>query len=220
MIEKDSTSQAWIESLKLFTTSAQLNRFDSRLGPCVEVEDLLIKVRRPRSNEDLGHLYQHTISSIIDSYGNGFLDPNNIENSTNSKRLYAWKKGVRQAEGQVDESSLDQISRVVDRLKNEPESRYNIVVFWDPEIDWTHPNPVSPLTAHFRIRSKRLHSTLAVRSVDAWLGALPMFMGFTRLHERLARRSNYEVGTVSFFTMSYHIYEMDLPMIQDVQEAE
>ena len=99
-----------------------------------------------------------------------------------------------------------------------PESRQNIVAFWDPEIDWDHPNPVAPLLASFKAPSAALHSTLIVRSVDAYLGTLPMFLGFVKLHDRIARESGIAPGSTSFLVWSYHLYEMDLPRIQDLIE--
>jgi thymidylate synthase len=218
MIETDSISQAWIEGLKLFKGGdLHRYRYDSRLGPCVEIENLFFRIRKPRHNEDLTRLYPRSLSSVIDGYVGSFLDPDNIENSTNSKRLYEWKKGIGNSESRsTDEKTLNQISRVVDRLRDAPNSRQNIASFWDPEIDWEHPNPVAPLLATFKARSYALHSTLIVRSVDAYLGTIPMFLGFVKLHDRIAREARIEPGSTSFFVWSYHVYEMDLPEIQDL----
>jgi thymidylate synthase len=218
MIETDSISQAWIEGLRLFKATP-LNRYDSRLGPCVEIENLLVRIRKPRHDEDLTRLYPSRLSSVIDSYVGGFLDRDNVENSTNSKRLYEWRKGGdSRISSTGDGKRLNQISRVIDRLMKKPESRQNIVAFWDPEIDWDHPNPVAPLLASFKAPSAALHSTLIVRSVDAYLGTLPMFLGFVKLHDRIARESGIAPGSTSFLVWSYHLYEMDLPRIQDLIE--
>lgn len=218
MIETDSISQAWIEGLRLFRTE-QLSRYDSRLGPCLEIENFFVRVRQPRPDEDLTRLYPNVLSSVIDSYAGGFLDPNNAENSTNSKRLYEWRKGVDGGLSSTgNDRMLNQISRVIDRLIKKPESRQNIVAFWDPEIDWGHPNPVAPLIATFQARSARLHSTLVVRSVDAYLGTVPMFLGFVKLHYRIAQAAQLQPASSSFLVWSYHLYEMDLPRIEDVIE--
>lgn len=218
MIETDSISTAWIKGLRLFKAT-ELNRYDSRLGPCVEIENFFVRIRNPRANEDLTRLYPSSLSSVIDSYVGGFLDPENVENSTNSKRLYEWRKGADSDVAAISEDKkLNQISRVIERLVNEPGSRQNIVAFWDPEIDWQHPNPVAPLIASFKASSAGLHSTLIVRSVDAYLGTLPMFLGFVKLHDRIARESGITTGSTSFLVWSYHLYEMDLPAIEDLLE--
>jgi|ERR1044072_165790 thymidylate synthase len=220
MIEVDSISNAWIEGLRQFTTT-ELNRYDSRLGPCVEIENLLVRIRNPRATEDLTKLYPSRLSLVIDRYAGSFLDPDNVENSTNSKRLYEWRKGFNNDGTPTnDQQRLNQVARVIDRIVSEPGSRQNVVAFWDPEIDWTHPNPVAPLVASFKAPAGILHSTLIVRSVDAYLGTLPMFVGFKKLHDRIAQESGIRPGSTSFLIWSYHVYEMDLPAISDLLDRE
>ena len=213
MIESDSISDAWEATLDLFSEPKRLNRFDSMRGPCVEYEDLLIKISKPRHNEPISALYPSAFKTFVNSYADGFLGGEAARHSTVSQRLYSWQ--LRDTKKmQVADKTLDQIARAVDNLKEHPESRYNIVGFWDPQIDPDLPNPVSPLAAYFRIRSHALHSSLMVRSVDAWLGAFPMFVGFSMLHDHLARMTNNDQGSIAFFILSYHVYEMDLPVIQ------
>ena len=207
-------SDAWEESLALFSEPSRLNRFDSMRGPCVEYEDLLIRVLNPRGDELISPLYPTAFKTFVKSYADGFLGKESARSSTVSQRLYSWRRRP-QADDDINfRDPLDQISRTITMLREHPESRYNIVGFWDPDIDLDLPNPVSPLTAYFRVREKKLHSTLMVRSVDAWLGAFPMFVGFSMLHERLAKLSDNSVGPIAFFILSYHVYEMDLPVLQ------
>lgn len=219
MIDRNSINDAWEATLDLFKDASALNRFDSMRGPCVEVEDLLIKIRHPRHNDTISSLYPSAFESFVDTYTAGFLGAEAAERSTVSQRLYAWK--LRQdLKESIRVRTLDQISRAVKSLREHPESRYNIVGFWDPQIDPELPNPVSPLAAYFRVRSQTLHSSLMVRSVDAWLGAFPMLVGFSKLHAKLAEMTKNDVGSVAFFILSYHVYEMDLPVIQTARESE
>jgi len=55
-----------------------------------------------------------------------------------------------------------------------------------------------------------------VRTVDAWMGAFPMFVGFAALHRSLAESTGRGIGGVSFFVLSYHVYELDLPMVTEL----
>jgi len=216
-IRAETLGAAWERSLALFSKGEILNRFDSRRGPCVEVEDLTIQVDTPLSSPQASEVYPAMFRPFIEVYADGFFGQNETEASTIAQRLYRWprrQKGVldRQPEGKY----LDQLAQTKKLLIEQPESRYNIVGFWDPDIDTEIDTPVSPLTASFRVRGGVLHSTLCARSIDAWLGGPPAMIGFTRLHAHLAKECNLKVGFVTFFFLSYHIYEMDLPVVPGI----
>ena len=101
-------------------------------------------------------------------------------------------------------------------IQESPDSRFTIVGFWDPDIDPFLPNPVSPLQAAFRVRNGFLNASLSVRSVDAWMGGFPMLVGFAELHHKLATSGRYKTGKSTYFILSYHIYEIDLPMVMEL----
>jgi len=101
-------------------------------------------------------------------------------------------------------------------IRESPDSRFTVVGFWDPDIDPFLPNPVSPLNAAFRVRNDVLNASLSVRSVDAWMGGFPMLVGFAGLHEKLAQAGGYKTGGCTYFVLSYHIYEIDLPIVTEL----
>ena len=205
-VEGKSIEEAWQDSLSLFRGTYPLNRFDSERGPCVELEDVTIR-SRSSSCDPQSAVYPTAFRPFIEIYSDGFFRQNEMKASTIAERLYRWHPTH---DGQ---QAFDQIAHVRTVLREKPESRYNIVGFWDPTIDTKISNPVSPLVASFRVRSGYLNSTLCVRSIDAWLGALPVFVGFARLHSRLAEESGSRSGFITFFILSYHLYEMDLMAI-------
>lgn len=212
LIETNSIDEGWLKSLQLFDDPIRLNRYDSMRGPCIEFEELVLKIKKPNVKFAIPPHYPIEFRSLIERYTDGFLGNPGAEKSTVSERLYRWP--IKQ-----NTILLNQISMVTKTLKSKPESRYNIVGFWDPERDPQLKNPVSPLLAYFRVRSEHLHATLTVRSVDAWLGALPMFIGFARLHQKLADDTENRLGTITFFILSYHVYEMDLPVVQNISQS-
>lgn len=213
----DNLATAWEQSLALFRNGELLNRFDSRRGPCVEIEDLAIQVNTPLAAPQISSLYPATFRPFIEVYADSFFGQNETEASTIAQRLYRWPRRPRGGTDRpVEAKYLDQLAQTKKLLEEQPESRYNIVGFWDPDIDTEIDTPVSPLTASFRVRGGTVHSTLCARSIDAWLGGPPAMIGFTRLHAHVAQESGLRVGFVTFFFLSYHIYEMDIPIIPGI----
>jgi Thymidylate synthase len=212
-IDTRSISEAWRISLNLFSKTEILNRYDSQRGPCVEVEDLLIRVAEPNESTSISDLYPRVFHPLVESYAEGFFGTLHARNSTVSERLYSWRGSPNSTTPSSDDKPLDQVKRAIDELVSKPESRYNIIGLWNPRVDPSLRNPVSPLLTYFRVRSEKLHSTLIVRTIDAWLGAIPMFVGFARFHRHVAEKSENRAGPISFFILSYHVYEMDLPIV-------
>ncbi len=210
----DSIEEAWEKSLLLFGNALTLNRFDSERGPCIELEDVTIRSASPAC-EPRSTVYPESFRPFIEIYSDGFFGQNVTEASTIAERLYRWPK----RSSKKNAPALDQIAHAGKVLREKPGSRYNIVSFWDPNTDTRIANPVSPLVASFRVRSGRLNSTLCVRSIDAWLGALPVFVGFARLHSQLAQETACHAGFLTFFVLSYHLYEMDLMVIPELGGA-
>jgi Thymidylate synthase len=213
IIVADSLANAWEKSLAVFSDDHGLNRFDSTRGPCVEFENIVIHATDAAAVPQVSPVYQRQFLPLIDSYADGFLGKPSARSSTVSQRLYSWGAA---AEQRHLSGPLDQVERAEHFLVDHPESRYNVLSLWDPSVDPDLRNPVSPLVAYLRLRSGRLRSTLVARTVDAWLGAFPMFVGFARLNERLAIKTGSKVGSISFFVFSYHVYEMDLPLLRSM----
>jgi len=207
-VEADTIPDAWHDSLRAFVYQTDLVRYDSMRGPCSEVQDALIRIRRPLAAPMISEHYPGELRSLVDGYAAGFLNHPDVQGSTVSERLYAWGRHTRGGAG------IDQVARAEAALRNEPESRFTILTFWDPAVDPGLENPVSPLVASLRVRDGALGSTLTARSVDAWLGAFPMLIGFASLVGEVAARLELEPGPATYLFLSYHLYDVDLPVVR------
>jgi hypothetical protein len=216
MITGNSLSEAWRSSLRLFLQPRDLTRLDTARGPCFELRDVAIRIEEPGLPTSVPGFPDVNLP-LIQSFAARFLDSADGRNSTLAARLYRWPTAGSQAH-----VTFDQIAHARDLIATHPEARFNIVSVWDPTLDPLSPHPVSPLLASFHVRAgatatrPRLHATLVVRALDAWLGAVPMFGGFAALQEDLARTSTYDVGTLTLFILSYHVYELDMPTVLDI----
>jgi thymidylate synthase len=98
---------------------------------------------------------------------------------------------------------------VVDRLKNDPDTRQAVVTIWDPKFDTLPEKRDYPCTVlhQFRIRDNRLNMSIYMRSNDVWLGSAYDFFQFTRVQLAIASVLGIEPGTYNHHVGSLHIYE-------------
>lgn len=210
MIDSDTIGHAWLDSLRLFLDVDNSTRYDSARGPCFEVRDLAITIRSPSTDRHVPG-FPEPFEALTDDFVDRFMDRDSGRHSTLARRLYHWPR--------KDGSDFDQVDHARKVVREDPETRFNIVSVWDPNKDPGAENPVSPLVAAFQVRPSRgvyrLHATLMVRTLDAWLGAVPMLVGFSTLQAHLAESANCRVGGLTVFVLSYHVYEMDMPIVGD-----
>ena len=118
-----------------------------------------------------------------------------------------------------------QLPRVVERLRQDPDSRQAIVSIWDPLYDMQDSRDVPcTLNFNFRIRNGRLNMSTAMRSNDVWLGAAYDVFMFTQLQCTIAHALGIDVGTYTHHAYSFHIYERNLEAVEklhafDAREA-
>lgn len=210
LVSADSIAGVWEKSLRLFEDDRDLVRFDSQRGPCIEAADVVLDAGVVSTGQDISDLYPAAFHPLVESYAAGFLDSPPGNNATVSDRLYRWPRA-----GAGDQpTSLNQVDRAIALLRETPNTRYGIIGFWDPSRDSYLANPVAPLVGHLRLRSNGLCGTLVARTMDAWLGGFPMFVGFAELLRKVARAVDAHPGRACFVLGSYHVYEMDLPVVR------
>ena len=66
------------------------------------------------------------------------------------------------------------------------------------------------------IRGRELHLTAVLRSNDAWLSALPDMVVFSELQTRIAKNLGVKQGEYIHHAVSYHIYDYDYSLVQEV----
>lgn len=205
-IEAENLPQAWRASLAAMIHADDLARIDSARGPCVEARDVVIRVGEPTAEPMIDDMYPTELHPVVDAYAAAFLGSSEVKDATVRERLYRWP-------AQGSDQVIDQVTRAEKHLRESPNSRFTILGLWDPSVDPALANPVSPLVASFRVHGSTLTGTLVARSVDAWLGAFPMFVGFASLMQNLSERAEFTAGAATYFFLSYHLYDIDLPVV-------
>ncbi|MFF4989736.1 thymidylate synthase [Streptosporangium saharense] len=106
---------------------------------------------------------------------------------------------------------IDQLARVIDILRADPDSRRALVQLYDPSQDAAgHRDVPCTLGFRFHLRQGRLHMSTTMRGQDVWVG-LPYDLFFTTtLHELMAGWLGVELGDYYHHVDSLHIYERDI----------
>ena len=110
---------------------------------------------------------------------------------------------------------FDQLTTVVDRLREKPDDRRVVIAMWDPQSDLISPRedgwePADlPCNTHLypRVHDGRLDLTVCCRSNDIVWGAYGAnAVHFSVLQEYLAGRIGVEVGIMYQFSNNWHGY--------------
>lgn len=111
--------------------------------------------------------------------------------------------------------AVDQLSAVIDMLRDKPSDRRAVIQMWDANVDLGFQGKDVPCNTHIYLRAwgatiPRLDMTVLCRSNDAVWGAHGAnAVHFSVLQEYLAHYIGVAIGTLYQFSNNYHVY-MDL----------
>ena len=118
-------------------------------------------------------------------------------------------------------NGVDQIARLVNEIKSNPNSRRLIVTGWDPrEADNVDLPPCHTLFQFKVENGKVLHCQLYQRSADAFLGVPFNISSYALLLHMIAHVTNLQVGDFVYTLGDYHIYKNHLDQVNEVLARE
>lgn len=146
-----------------------------------------------KGDTNIGYLHDHNVS-IWDEWAdeNGDLGP------VYGKQWRAW--------GAADGRTIDQLSTVVQQLKEDPDSRRIIVSAWNVgELDQMALMPCHALF-QFYVANGKLSCQLYQRSCDVFLGLPFNIASYALLTHMLAQQCDLEVGDFVWTGGDTHLY--------------
>lgn len=112
---------------------------------------------------------------------------------------------------------IDQIARLMNDIKTNPNSRRLIVTGWDPRYADQVDLPPCHTLFHFKVQNERvLHCQLYQRSADAFLGVPFNISSYALLTHLVAHVSGLEVGEFVYTLGDYHIYKNHLTQVEEL----
>lgn len=193
---------------------------DSRNGKTVELEDLVITVQnptitaanevRPYYSPEIGLVEGlQLVSGVSDSALTAQIQPN-FRNYMEDDTGKFW--------GAYGPRVVNQLPIIIERLRDDPDTRQAVITLWDPEFDAHGGKKDHPCTSlfNFRIRDGKLNMSTFMRSNDAIHGWPFDLIQFSMLMQSMAHELGVGVGTYSHHVGSFHIYEPHWKVAQEI----
>ncbi len=135
---------------------------------------------------------------------------------------YQWRKFPRLelAEGTLGDEPLyragtvDQISDLVEMIRNSPDSRRLVVTAWNPADVPDMALPPCHSLWQVRVLGGKMHLQLYQRSADMFLGVPFNIASYALLLQMLAHVTGYEVGTFVHTMGDAHIYSNHMEQVK------
>ena len=129
---------------------------------------------------------------------------------------YQWRKfGGTDWARDTDNNGFDQITWLIEELKNNPDSRRLILSAWSAEQIERMALPPCHTLSQFRVVNGKLHCQLYQRSADMFLGVPFNIASYSLLTHMLAQISNLKVGNFIWTGGDCHIYENHYEQVQE-----
>ncbi|GAA1351295.1 thymidylate synthase [Falsarthrobacter nasiphocae] len=117
----------------------------------------------------------------------------------------AWPAG--------DGESVDQIARVVEQIRTNPDSRRHIVTAWNPALVDEMALPPCHALFQFHVANGRLSCQLYQRSADMFLGVPFNIASYALLTHMVAQQTGLEPGDLVWTGGDVHVYENHLEQV-------
>jgi len=168
----------------------------------MNLKSMLYEVLWYLSGEDhIRNLRQHT--KIWDAWAdeNGNLD-------TAYGRYWRRFPSARlnPATGTYEVVEVDQIGKVIELLKNDPNSRRMVITAWEPGNAFDSKLPPCHYTFAFNVQGTKLNCHLTQRSGDIAIGIPFNLAAYALLTQILAQEAHLELGFFSHTIVDAHIY--------------
>lgn len=109
----------------------------------------------------------------------------------------------------------DQVERVIEKFKEEPKDRQNIMITRRPE-DLDNENPPCLTIVDLEILDNKLVNYSYWRSWDAYAGLPSNLGGLQLLMEFMAKEMGIDTGKMVAFSKNLHLYERQFDFVEDL----
>ena len=116
------------------------------------------------------------------------------------------------------EFGINQITNIISKLKKDPSSRQQILMFWNPRTDniQKFPNLPCPFAIVFGITDNKLNMHLSVRSNDMVCGFPYDIMMYVMLGSMAAKELKVKKGILFYSIANYHYYQTHESIINKI----
>ena len=143
------------------------------------------------------------IQAMEEYYQNEIISP---DNPTGFEYTYGERLRAYYSANWIDEIKIDQVQKVIDKLKANRTTRRAVIPTWIPGEDHDSSEPPCLMVVDFKIRGEALHLIAYFRSQDVGQAWPQNVYGLYRLQQHIAKEVDAEPGTLTTISASAHIY--------------
>lgn len=198
-----TTGIAWIKaSEKVLKEGLLIKDGEQNLK---ELLNVFISIEDPLSTDNIIQKYSNR--KMIRWMKRNFLNKN-IKNKKENEEKYNYAQRMFSFNG------IDQIGRIIKKLKSNPNSKSATVTLLDPSKDQKHVPCI--ISIDFKIRADKLMTTAIFRSQDVYKKLYADIFAIAEINKMISKRININVGTLNIHAISLHAYESDWDMIKNI----
>jgi len=186
-------------------------RFDLTKGfPIVTTKELHFK---SAAHETLWFISGDTNTKYLTDNGvkiwNEWADENGELGPVYGKQWRRW-------EGHPDETDyrVDQLARVIEQIKSNPDSRRHLVSSWNPSEIYRTKLPPCHCLYQFYVSEGKLSTFVFMRSVDCFLGLPFDIVDYALLTQMVAQVTSLEPHELIFYLGDTHIYKNHIEQVK------
>ncbi len=201
-IKAKNVGEAWLlASREVYENGLPIKDGEINLKESLNV---FLTVEDPSAFDDF--LIKHSDPSMVEWMRNNFfkLDP-----------VLNWGYSYGQRFFEYD--GINQVSNIVEKLKNNPESKSATIPLMSPRGDIHHSPCI--VAIDFKIRNGKLVSTAFFRSQDAGKKLYADIICLGEIAKRIADEVGVAVGPLNILIVSLHVYEVDWEKIKHITSS-
>ena len=148
----------------------------------IEIENIVFSIDDPLSQPRYSAL--HPNPEYLKAYSENILD-------------FKYQKDVysRMICTEYNETNINQLDDVVEKLKTKWFTSKAVITIWDPYVDIDSDHPPCTCLVQFYIRNNKLHLSSFFRSNDAWLCSHGDMIALTNLLLKVCQRNHIPMRT-------------------------
>jgi len=197
-------SEVWLKILDLIMKFGEMKASEHELRQ-KEALDVLSVINEFSLEPFLG-LKEDDVKKYVDLFFSADT-PKEIE-YTYGKRLFRFAfEYVSEQFGIEMRFFINQIDKVVSRLKKSPYSRRVVAGLWNPFTDADSENPPCLTQITWNVKNGKIYQTCVFRSHDLFGAYLLNALALRGLQEKVSREVGLEPGDLIILSQSAHIYE-------------
>ena len=201
IIAKDMID-AWYQALRLILKEGETTWDEGRR--LLEICNITLTVKNSsKGKESLNPYFKEFGTEIFNRVQNTFK---------NSKDVNGF--GVSYAQRIYEHHGINQIEKIITKLKNNPHTKSATFTLLDPENDQKHIPCIASMD--FKIRQKKLLLTVLGRSIDAAKKLPADLLSLAEIQKEVADRLGIKAGPLTVFIASLHIYEENFGKAQTI----